>query len=68
MWPEVQSLQQMQVWQSSMRAYLLLIGCVSLLAAAQAGRPDMDLFATGAPIVEGMVKLLCDEESLQSWR
>ena len=42
---------------------------MSLIAAMlQARRPDMDLFATGAPIVEGVVKLLCDEESSQSWR
>jgi hypothetical protein len=34
----------------------------------QAGRPDMDLSSTGAPIVDGVVKLLCDEEASQAWK
>lgn len=33
----------------------------------QAGRPDMDLSASGGQIVDAIVKLLCDEEALLSW-
>ena len=33
----------------------------------QAGRPDMDLAATGGQLVETIVKLLCDEEASQAW-
>lgn len=33
----------------------------------QAGRPDLDLSATGGQIVDTIVKLLCDEEASQAW-
>ncbi|CAL8464644.1 g4179 [Coccomyxa elongata] len=44
-----------------------LRAALDALLEKKAGRPDLDLSATGGQIVDTIVKLLCDEEASQAW-